>query len=79
MSRLDKRKFEVVIFAQDTPQAPPGAAVLAAADRVVLLPGHEGRATVAESREAGGGKTVCPKMPNLHRSREVIEAEKVSE
>ena len=75
--KLDRLKFEIVVFAQDAPQAPPGAAILAVADRVILLPRHEGMASVAESTHAGGGKVVSPGLPNLHRSREIIQAEQV--
>lgn len=77
LRKLDRRKFEVVVFAQDTPQAPPGVAILDAADRVVFLPGHERLASISEPTRAGGGRTVSPGLPSLHRSREVIQAEQV--
>lgn len=77
LRNLDRQIFEVVVFAQDTPQVPSVAAILAAADRVVFFPGHEGVASIGESVQAGGRKTVSLKMPNLHLSREVVQAEQV--
>lgn len=77
LKRLDRDKFEVIVFAQDTPQAPPGVALLAAADRVVYLPGHYGFASIAEPTHVGGGGTISLGMPSLHDSRKIIEAAQV--
>lgn len=77
LQKLDRSKFEVVIFAQDTPQAPAGEAMLAAADRVVLLPGYDGMASVGELTHPGGGGKLSLGVPNLHDSRKVIQAERV--
>lgn len=77
LQKINRRRFEVVVFAQNTPQTPPGVAILAAADRVVFLPGHDGLASIGEPTHIGGGGVVSMGMPSLHDSRRAIQAEKV--